>query len=78
MALPRSGQKHTQLILFPEQFIRDISSAFLNAVVEELLETPSLVERLSYALVYTRNFKLRGNIFSSLLLLASDSPDLKR
>lgn len=78
MALSRSGQNHSQLVMFPEQFIRDIASAFLSALVTELLVSSSLVERLSYALVYTRNFKLRGNIFSSLLLLASDSPVLKR
>ena len=72
------GSNWAHFVVFPEPFIRQISGTLLSNVIKEFLKRPELMERLSYALVFTRNVKLRGNIFSSILLLASESQDFKR
>ena len=72
------GSNWAHFVVFPEPFIRQISGTLLSNVNKDFLKRPELMERLSYALVFTRNVKLRGNIFSSILLLASESQDFKR
>lgn len=67
-----------QLDAFPEIFVREVSATLLECLVRAIIESPPLIERISYALVYTRNMKLRGNIFASILLLIPNCPELKR
>lgn len=75
-----AGRKElsSPFVVFPEQFIRDVAAALLSTLAREVVETPQLVDRLSYALVFTRNIKLRGNIFASVLMLVADSVELRR
>lgn len=68
----------TSVAAFPEQCVRDVSCGLLRGLARAVAEGPALLERIAYALVFTRNVRLRGNIFASLLLLAADSPELRR
>jgi hypothetical protein len=80
---PLVGQK---MSTFPEPFIFRIAVDILNGLTNALCEEnePSepkkseLLQRTVMSLVYSRNPVLRGNVLSSVILLISNHPQLKR
>jgi hypothetical protein len=78
-----SGQK---MSTFPEPFISRIAVDILNGLTDAFCgesdqpgaRRSELLQRTVMSLVYSRNPVLRGNVLSSVILLITNHPKLKR
>lgn len=65
-------------VCFPEASIRSVCTTLLHYIVQEVQTHPTLLSRLTSAMLHSGNTKLRVNIFSGFMYLTGRCPAIGR